>query len=341
MHLMDRMTGRIAAGLLLAAGLVAPGAAEARTCGGAGQKPCALLTSGFFEIGDFCEAGLIHYPFVICAPQAVASGAPAKADQLARLAAELYFAFSGAGSVENIKTLIRASDARSPLALQRAIEADPRFERSYELMRALGFRTMTVGLGGGGGFLFIGGGGEGGIALDTAKAGPAYWYDASYWALGPQLSLGADLVVSGFVAGNRCIGGPASGTSAYVDVGPGGGMIIWHDAAGRLAGLSVPVGIGGIGGGVTSVNATTTVRGTTCPGPAGGPPRPVPPPVVVVPPEPEPPTVTVAEGDTLWAIAAAELGDGQRFWELYSENRPPLEDPDMIYPGLRLVLPGQ
>lgn len=334
------MARKIVAGLLVA-GLFGAGAAEARTCGGAGQRPCALLTSGFFEIGDFCESDLIHYPFVICAPQAVASGAPAKAEQLARLAAEVYLAFSGAGTIDNIATLIRASGARSPIALQRAIESDPRFARSYELMRALGFRTMTVGLAGGGGFVLIGGGGEGGIALDTAKQGPAFWYDASYRAFGPQLSVGTDLVISGYVAGNRCIGGDAFGSSAYVDFGPGAGMIIWHDAAGRLAGLSVPVGLGGVGGGVTSVTATTTVRGTACPPPASGPPRSLPPPVVWVPPAPEPATVTVGPGDTLWAIAAAELGDGQRFWELYSENRPPLEHPDMIYPGLRLVLPEE
>jgi DNA-binding SARP family transcriptional activator len=58
---------------------------------------------------------------------------------------------------------------------------------------------------------------------------------------------------------------------------------------------------------------------------------------------------TVQRGDTLSAIAAHMLGDRQRWTELYELNRETarladgraLDDPDLIWPGLRLRLPDQ
>ncbi len=65
------------------------------------------------------------------------------------------------------------------------------------------------------------------------------------------------------------------------------------------------------------------------------------------PPAPEPRAqVEVEPGDTLWGIAAEQLGDGTRYGEVYDLNagRPQpdgraLTDPDLIYPGWRLTLP--
>jgi DNA-binding SARP family transcriptional activator len=58
---------------------------------------------------------------------------------------------------------------------------------------------------------------------------------------------------------------------------------------------------------------------------------------------------TVRRGDTLSAIAARTLGDGERWAELYELNRATarlpdgraLDDPNLIWPGLRLRLPDQ
>jgi nucleoid-associated protein YgaU len=56
----------------------------------------------------------------------------------------------------------------------------------------------------------------------------------------------------------------------------------------------------------------------------------------------------VAAGDTLWGIAAARLEPAQRssasvqrYWhEIYRANRPGVgADPDLIRPGMRLVVP--
>jgi tetratricopeptide (TPR) repeat protein/LysM repeat protein len=47
----------------------------------------------------------------------------------------------------------------------------------------------------------------------------------------------------------------------------------------------------------------------------------------------------VAPGDSLWDIAEARYGNGQLFNLLIDANRSALEDPDLIQPGLRLVLP--
>lgn len=48
---------------------------------------------------------------------------------------------------------------------------------------------------------------------------------------------------------------------------------------------------------------------------------------------------TVEKGDTLWAIAQKELGDGNRYNEIFEANKPMLSDPDKIYPGQVLRIP--
>lgn len=50
----------------------------------------------------------------------------------------------------------------------------------------------------------------------------------------------------------------------------------------------------------------------------------------------------VVEGDTLWAIAEAHYGKGQgaRYAEIFEANKPMLTDPNKIYPGQRLRIPG-
>jgi nucleoid-associated protein YgaU len=48
-------------------------------------------------------------------------------------------------------------------------------------------------------------------------------------------------------------------------------------------------------------------------------------------------TYTVAAGDTLWSIAASELGDGARWQEIATLNH--IKDADSIQPGQVLKLP--
>ena len=49
---------------------------------------------------------------------------------------------------------------------------------------------------------------------------------------------------------------------------------------------------------------------------------------------------TVEKGDTLWAIAEKTLGNGARYKEIFEANKPMLKDPDLIYPGQKLRIPG-
>jgi nucleoid-associated protein YgaU len=58
--------------------------------------------------------------------------------------------------------------------------------------------------------------------------------------------------------------------------------------------------------------------------------------------DPESPSglYVVVEGDTLWKIAKANYGDGDRYEEIFEANKPLLKDPDHIYPGQRLRIPG-
>jgi len=50
---------------------------------------------------------------------------------------------------------------------------------------------------------------------------------------------------------------------------------------------------------------------------------------------------TVKKGDTLWAIAKKQLGNGTKYTAIFEANRPMLTHPDKIYPGQSLRIPKQ
>lgn len=62
--------------------------------------------------------------------------------------------------------------------------------------------------------------------------------------------------------------------------------------------------------------------------------RPLPP-----PPPPEPIIYVVQRGDTLRSIAARFLGDERRWREIFEANRATISNPDLIRPGMQLVIP--
>ena len=47
----------------------------------------------------------------------------------------------------------------------------------------------------------------------------------------------------------------------------------------------------------------------------------------------------VKKNDSLWSIAASELGNGARWQELVKANADTLKNPDLLRPGMRLVIP--
>ena len=51
-------------------------------------------------------------------------------------------------------------------------------------------------------------------------------------------------------------------------------------------------------------------------------------------------TYTVKAGDTLSAIAKAQLGDANKYMKIYEANRDQLSDPDKIKPGQVLKIPA-
>lgn len=58
------------------------------------------------------------------------------------------------------------------------------------------------------------------------------------------------------------------------------------------------------------------------------------------PPEAKSNTYSVGKGDTLWRIAKEKLGSGDRWREIYELNKNVLTDPNRIFPGMVLKLPG-
>ena len=49
--------------------------------------------------------------------------------------------------------------------------------------------------------------------------------------------------------------------------------------------------------------------------------------------------VTVQPGNTLWAIAREQFGDGVAYVRLFEANRDLIRDPDLIYPGQVFAIP--
>ncbi|WP_084665613.1 LysM peptidoglycan-binding domain-containing protein [Thermanaeromonas toyohensis] len=56
--------------------------------------------------------------------------------------------------------------------------------------------------------------------------------------------------------------------------------------------------------------------------------------------KPVPKVYEVRPGDSLWKIAKLELGSGARWREIYEANKETIgPDPNLIYPGMKLVMP--
>lgn len=55
--------------------------------------------------------------------------------------------------------------------------------------------------------------------------------------------------------------------------------------------------------------------------------------------QPQAKTYTVKSGDCLWNIAKKQLGDGSRWKEIHDLNRDKISNPNLIHPGLVLVMP--
>ena len=50
-------------------------------------------------------------------------------------------------------------------------------------------------------------------------------------------------------------------------------------------------------------------------------------------------TITVRTGDNLWDISRSTYGEGVQYPRIYNANRDEIQDPDLIFPGQRFVLP--
>ena len=52
-------------------------------------------------------------------------------------------------------------------------------------------------------------------------------------------------------------------------------------------------------------------------------------------------TTVVAGGDSLWRISLAKYGKGEQYSVIYDANRNQIRNPDRIFPGQRIVIPGK
>jgi nucleoid-associated protein YgaU len=50
--------------------------------------------------------------------------------------------------------------------------------------------------------------------------------------------------------------------------------------------------------------------------------------------------IKVRRGDSLWRIARRHLGKGKKWAAFYEANKDKIDNPDLIYPGQRLIIPG-
>jgi nucleoid-associated protein YgaU len=68
---------------------------------------------------------------------------------------------------------------------------------------------------------------------------------------------------------------------------------------------------------------------------------PAPPPPAAEPPKAQPNTYVVVAGDNLSKIAKRIYGDANQWRRIYEANRDVIKNPDLIYPGQKLVLPSE
>jgi nucleoid-associated protein YgaU len=52
--------------------------------------------------------------------------------------------------------------------------------------------------------------------------------------------------------------------------------------------------------------------------------------------EPEVTFYEIQKGDTLWAIAKQHYGDGNKYHQIFEDNREVIKDPDRIFPGQKI-----
>jgi nucleoid-associated protein YgaU len=53
----------------------------------------------------------------------------------------------------------------------------------------------------------------------------------------------------------------------------------------------------------------------------------------------EPKTYVIQKGDTLWAIAAAQLGNGSKYPAIVEANKEVIKNADLIFPGQKILIP--
>jgi nucleoid-associated protein YgaU len=51
-------------------------------------------------------------------------------------------------------------------------------------------------------------------------------------------------------------------------------------------------------------------------------------------------TIDIQPGDNLWNISRSTYGSGVLYPRIYNENQDQIQDPDVIFPGQTLVVPG-
>jgi nucleoid-associated protein YgaU len=56
--------------------------------------------------------------------------------------------------------------------------------------------------------------------------------------------------------------------------------------------------------------------------------------------KPKTQVIRVRRGDSLWRIAKRHLGNGKKWSQFYRLNKRKIDNPDLIYPGQTLILPG-
>ncbi len=318
--------------------------AEVRSCGKIGRAPCVpFFTPGWAEIAPrICEEHLEAWLlFAICGPKVDTGINGGDAGDTLNKLTQILGKFGSGETQSDLDPLLKAIEAlkngdpseEDIRALQAIVYENDNLEALLDVMREAGMKTMTIGES------FSAAAVEGkvtefGWAFDVNKKDLIRPYVAEGTSRGIQANIGTDLVISGFRKPNGCIGGKAYGVGGAIDIIIGTGAVFWADERGVSEGFSTSLGLKGIGGGFAQFIVETKLKGiggcqTDQPAP------------VIPPPAPAPVRVTVARGDTLWAIAEAELGAGLRYPEIFAANQPPLADPDLIYPGQELTIPQE
>lgn len=207
-------------------------------CGANGEKPCTVNRAL-----PSCEGNLVE-DFAIGRCRRNDGDFVNMAKNTLREVGPVLSTIANSAVQCGVDTVMLNARNAGPAATVARLQQLPCFNALLDSARANGYRTLTIG-GGGGAAFGVGAEGENGFAFDTARRRPITTYHTLSLKF-LSIGAGASVTVGLFKKDNRSFGGDAHGASVGFAAVGGGGAAVWFDYGNdRLQGANAIITAGG------------------------------------------------------------------------------------------------